>query len=177
MAELNSTSNANPNKKIRTRKMAPKVDLTAMVDLAFLLITFFMLTTSLNKPNALDVAVPDKNIDSTVDMDEKRIINIVIHENMFSIFYGDIMKPIQIVENIDLEKHELKHHLTELKQKVNVNTGGKNAIVLIKPTNHALTKNIILSFDEIKSAGIKHYMLSKVGKDEEIELVQNFKTI
>lgn len=44
----------------RNRKAAPKVDLTAMVDLAFLLITFFMLTTSLSKPIAMDVAKPDE---------------------------------------------------------------------------------------------------------------------
>jgi len=170
MAELNNTGNARPNKKGRTRKIAPKVDLTAMVDLAFLLITFFMLTTSLNKPNSLDVAVPDKNIDSTVDMDEERIVNIVIHENMFSIFYGDIMNPIQIINNIDLKKYELKDHLSELKETVDANTGGKSAIVLIKPTNHATTKNIIQSFDEIKSANIKHYMLSKLGNEEQIIL-------
>ncbi|KAF5308753.1 hypothetical protein FQR65_LT17976 [Abscondita terminalis] len=47
--------------KVRSKKNGGKVDLTAMVDLAFLLITFFMLTTSLNKPQAMDVAMPDKN--------------------------------------------------------------------------------------------------------------------
>ncbi|MGJ1452250.1 ExbD/TolR family protein, partial [Sphingobacterium spiritivorum] len=55
MAEL-SLKQQNTGKKerrsIRSRAM-PKVDLTAMVDLAFLLITFFMLTTSLNTPNNL----------------------------------------------------------------------------------------------------------------------------
>ncbi|RZL16347.1 MAG: biopolymer transporter ExbD, partial [Pedobacter sp.] len=50
MAELNISQN---------KKMVPKVDLTAMVDLAFLLITFFMLTTSLSKPVAMDIAKPD----------------------------------------------------------------------------------------------------------------------
>jgi biopolymer transport protein ExbD len=60
MAELNQKTQETGKKKIRSRKMAPKVDLTAMVDLAFLLITFFMLTTTLNKPSAMDIAMPDK---------------------------------------------------------------------------------------------------------------------
>ena len=50
----------------RNKKAVPKVDLTAMVDLAFLLITFFMLTTSLSKPVAMDIAKPDEPIDDSV---------------------------------------------------------------------------------------------------------------
>ena len=59
MAELNTSKN---------KKLSPKVDLTAMVDLAFLLITFFMLTTSLAKPVAMDIAKPDDS-DPTVRLD------------------------------------------------------------------------------------------------------------
>jgi biopolymer transport protein ExbD len=62
MAELNQKQPQAGKKKIRSKKLAPKVDLTAMVDLAFLLITFFMLTTTLSKPYRLDVAMPD-NLD------------------------------------------------------------------------------------------------------------------
>ncbi len=57
MAELNQDSGKDKGGKVRSKKDGGKVDLTAMVDLAFLLITFFMLTTSLNKPQAMDVAI------------------------------------------------------------------------------------------------------------------------
>lgn len=55
MAELNTSEKGNSS---RTKKMNTRVDLTAMVDLAFLLITFFMLTTSLAKPRMMNIAMP-----------------------------------------------------------------------------------------------------------------------
>ncbi|NGM72590.1 ExbD/TolR family protein [Sphingobacterium sp. SGL-16] len=167
MAELNNKDNATPAKKGRTRKAAPKVDLTAMVDLAFLLITFFMLTTSLNKPNALDVAVPDKNIDEAVDMDERRIVNLIVREDSYTLIHGDISKPIRTVQHITATNQSLKDNLDEFSQYISNLTSGKKTIVLIKPTAEANTKGIIDSFDEIRSSDIKQYMLSKLSKEEE----------
>jgi biopolymer transport protein ExbD len=46
--------------KQRKKKPAPRVDLTPMVDLGFLLITFFMLATSLIKPQTMEISMPSK---------------------------------------------------------------------------------------------------------------------
>src|SRR3546814_12380212 len=69
MAELNTGGDSQKKGgKIRSKKQGGKVDLTPMVDLAFLLITFFMLTTSLVKPFAMDIAMPDKNKEEPEDV-------------------------------------------------------------------------------------------------------------
>jgi biopolymer transport protein ExbD len=57
MAELNNSKDQG-SRRITSLTQAPRIDLTAMVDLAFLLTTFFMLTTSLAKPNAMNLAMP-----------------------------------------------------------------------------------------------------------------------
>ena len=62
MAEI--AENPESGKKGRAKKQSTRVDLTAMVDLAFLLITFFMFTTTLAKPKAMQIALPtDEKVD------------------------------------------------------------------------------------------------------------------
>lgn len=69
MAEMNTSESGakKGHKKARSKKMSTRVDLTAMVDLGFLLITFFMLATTFNKPKTMEVNKPAKDDDKKVE--------------------------------------------------------------------------------------------------------------
>lgn len=154
--------------KGRRIKVTPKVDLTAMVDLAFLLITFFMLTTSLNKSNSLAIAVPDNEKTSVVDVDQRRLFSLIVDHEKVVYYQGN---EIAQRRSILTQEKKLRNILEEVKNKV-WRTTQKDIIVLIKPTKYASTIDIINTLDEIKKSNIKRYMLSKLTKEDEREIIK-----
>jgi len=92
MAEMQVEDKGKKGKKPKQKKHATRVDLTPMVDLGFLLITFFMLTTSMLKPQTMEISVPSKD---KVEEDEQnkvkasQAITVLIgKENKLYYYFG-----------------------------------------------------------------------------------------
>lgn len=148
MAELDTSSGGGKKGgKVRTKKANTKVDLTAMVDLAFLLITFFMLTTSLSKPIAMDIAKPDKD-DKSVERNELRAsetMTILLGKNNKVAWYmGEAGKSKPNIEGFT----EIRKSILDNKKKV-TETTGRQIVMVIKPTSGATYKNFVDIMDEL----------------------------
>jgi biopolymer transport protein ExbD len=185
MAELGNSGGGGGKKdgKVRSKKSDPRVDLTAMVDLAFLLITFFMLTTSLSKPQSMDLGLPDKDDkDSTkVKTDQKRTMTILLgKDNKIKWFHGLLNEPEQngAPTNAVYGKNGLRIEI--LKRVVSVNEyyktkptykKGDGLIVIIKPSRKSTYRNLVDILDEMAICNVPTYAIVNDITLEEQKLI------
>ncbi len=72
-------SNQSRRNKVRQKRYSTQMDMTPMVDLAFLLLTFFILTTSFNVKSSIDLTVPDKGPSKTPSkIGESQAFNLIL---------------------------------------------------------------------------------------------------
>ncbi len=178
MAELNTGDGGGKGgKKVRSKKMNPAVDLTAMVDLAFLLITFFMLTTTLSKPQSMDLTMPDKKDvkqEEKVESKESKTMTILLGENNKLKYYmGRFEEPYNGEGPTDTTYGQNGIRKIILQKISNLKAQGfegkEGLVVLIKATESATYTNMIDILDEMAITGVKIYMISDItNKESEI---------
>jgi len=147
MAELDTSSGGGKGGKVRSKKQSTKVDLTAMVDLAFLLITFFMLTTSLSKPQAMDIAKPDKvaKDENRLELRESQTMTILLGKNDRIAWYmGEAGKSSPTIEGFADIRASLLKNKDQVKK-----SSGRDIVIIVKPTDGAKYKNFVDIMDEI----------------------------
>lgn len=170
MAELNTDGGGGKDKKVRSKKSNSKVDLTAMVDLAFLLITFFMLTTSLSKPQSMDLAMPDTKSTVIVKIADQRTLTILIGDNNKLMYYmGQFSSPLEVPTAATYGKNGIRVKILDKVKTVPIVMGDpkKGLIVIIKATTKSTYKNIVDILDEMAICQVKTYAVVKLEKAEE----------
>ena len=155
MAELD-TSGGGKHKggKVRSKKASTRVDLTAMVDLAFLLITFFILTTTLQKPKAMDLTMPDKDDNhNQLPVPETRTMTVLLgKDNKIEWYMGLPQKPLTPPSVTNFGKTGIRESLIEQGKNVMAKSG-KEMIVLIKPSDKSTYSDMVSMMDELNIVG------------------------
>jgi biopolymer transport protein ExbD len=132
-----------------------------MVDLAFLLITFFILTTTLAKPKAMDVTMPVG--DQPGAQSDKRTMTICPGKNNKVLYYlGLPDKPIIAATITDYKKQGLRRAILENSKKVKEATG-KAMMVIIKPAESSVYEDLVNTLDEMSITGIQQYAIAEIG--------------
>lgn len=159
MAELYTTSlRKQPKAGVgKSKKLSTRVDLTPMVDLGFLLITFFIFTSALTQPTAMNIVLPKDSTDS-LKVSKSKTLSLLLTSNNTVLWYeGDNARNMQPTTFASTGLRQIiinkKNNLIRL-------FGSDTSLTaIIKPTTKCNYKNIIDALDEIHINNITKYFL------------------
>jgi biopolymer transport protein ExbD len=155
--ESKSASRRAGKKHRRKRKVGVRIDMTPMVDVVMLLLTFFMLTTYFSKPQAMEINVPpdDKN---TVEVAESNLLTIRVAQDN-TIYWNMAREPAKLVEFNDL--HAL------LLERIKSNP---KLITLVRIDRQSTYKMMVDILDELNLANITRFSLAPMQQYDEREI-------
>jgi biopolymer transport protein ExbD len=149
----------------KAKKLSTRVDMTPMVDLAFLLLTFFMLTTTFNKPQTMEITMPEKPKaeDKLPEVNEKKVVTLVLGANDKIYWYHGITDPK--IEVTDFSPNGIRKVLLTQNSQI------PGMILLIKPSPESRYKNMVDILDEMNITNMQRYALVKITETDK-ELIK-----
>lgn len=163
MAEINTP--ATPQRhRAGVRKMMKgnlRVDMTPMVDLGFLLIAFFVFTTRLGEPTAMNLNMP--RIDGPpTPVGDSYALTVLLGRNSYY-YEGDWVKAVKTGKIFPVTNSELRKVITrkqqQLDNKEQYKFGSNGLMLLIKPTADAEYSTVVDMLDEATIGNVKSYAL------------------
>ena len=171
----------------KAKRLSTRVDMTPMVDLGFLLITFFIFTTTMSSPKALNLNMPKdtKNEEELNKAKESGALTIMLGKDNGVYYYegqllpdGSNFKSASFStirdEIINKKKEVIKNHVHDANcPKIWAeNKGDKNScldrdfVVVIKPDQDATYRNTVDILDEMTINGVKRYAMIDITPQE-----------
>ena len=166
MAEMDTSSGGGHKKGPgvkKGKKLSTRVDLTPMVDLGFLLITFFIFTTTMSQPTAMKLFLP-KDTDKPEEQNkakESGALTIMLGAKDHVYYYEGILDPAGANFKSASFK-EIRNVIINKKK----GTDEKDFVVVIKPGEESTYKNVIDILDEMAINVVKKYALVDISPAE-----------
>ncbi|MFN8251627.1 MAG: biopolymer transporter ExbD [Ferruginibacter sp.] len=169
MAALETNNTTKRNKQgIRMRKKSTRVDLTPMVDLGFLLITFFVFTTTMARPTAMGIVYPKDETDRGTDICESCALTVIPADGNKIYYYEGMLRGSTVFKNTTFNAEGLRALLMDKKQRVKSIRGNEDELALIiRPSDKSTYKNFVDVLDEVHITGIKRYFIDDISAGEE----------
>lgn len=173
MAQMQQAENTRHRPGVRrAKKLNTRIDMTPMVDLGFLLICFFVITTTMSQPRAADLFVPKDGPPMDI-ADSKTLTVLLDKDNRIFYYHGDWENAIASngilstgylysdgIGNIIREKQKRLEALNLDKEK------GKGLILVIKASAKSSYKNLVDMLDEVLINDVRHYSVVDLTEAE-----------
>lgn len=167
MAEMDTSSGGGHKKGPgvkKSKKQSTRVDLTPMVDLGFLLITFFIFTTTMSSPTAMKLFMP-KDADKPEDQNkakESGALTIMLGKDDNVFYYEGILDPT----GANFKSSNFKEIRDVILNKKK-STAADDFVVVIKPSEESKYKNVIDILDEMAINEVKRYAMVDIAESED----------
>jgi biopolymer transport protein ExbD len=173
MAEINvpAASGNKPGVR-RSKKHSTRVDLTPMVDLGFLLITFFIFTTSMSSPKTMKLNMPDDSDIRENDMPVGKstaLTVIPVNTNRIFYYHGALTDALQ-TNAYGITSYSMSDGLGQIirtKQAALDKVGKrKDLVVMVKPTQESNYQNVVNVLDEFLINEVTRYAIMDLTPEE-----------
>lgn len=165
MAQIEVQDHSEKGGKVRSKKQSTRVDMTPMVDLGFLLITFFMFTTTFSKPNVMDLGLPakpkDKQKAPETEIKLSNSISLIIGKDN-RVFWHQQDNTSLTDANLNETTFDREGIRNIIKQAKARAADQKLFTVIIKPTDDAVYKNFVDILDEMAITKNEQYGVTDI---------------
>mgnify|MGYP000456634814 FL=1 len=180
----------------KAKKLSTRVHMTPMVDLGFLLITFFVFTATMSSPTTLDLNMPKdiKKQEEQTEVKESSVLTIMLGKGDQVYYYegklvvdatGNNFKQTTFKGIRDIIVNKKKEVMDRYYQRPDPaceakakaegkpisNCADKDFVVIIKPSDDATYRNTVDILDEMTINQVRTYAMVKIA-DVEFELIK-----
>lgn len=176
MAEVQVKDSGEKGGKVRSKKQNTRVDMTPMVDLGFLLITFFMFTTTFSKPNVMNLGLPAKPDPKAPKPPQTEIklsnsISLILGKDHRVFYHQQDQESLN--DQTLMETSFDRKGITEVIEKAQRNAADEDKFtVIIKPTDDAAYSDFVNVLDEMEVTKTDHYGVTEI-KEKELQIYKS----
>ena len=156
------------------KKQLLRIDMTPMVDLGFLLITFFVFTTTMSMPKATDLFMPKDSITDSMPLPKSLALTMLLDDNNKIYYYhGDFSDALKANEIFETNYSTyagmgevIRQKQKDLEASKKFPDGKKGLMLIIKPTSKSVYKNVVDALDEAVINDVRKYAIVEPVKEE-----------
>lgn len=158
-----------PQKTGQRKVQAPRIDLTPMVDLGFLLITFFIFTTTMANPRTMELNMPFKPSRGNIAFVDTSTITLIPVKNHTIAYYNGQFKSNSIPQTASFNaiREILVVKQNNLKAlPVGYSDQARKLHVIIKPNDDCTYEDVVNVLDEMSILDIRYYAIDDISAPE-----------
>ena len=170
-AEINNQPEKQEQQTVCNKK-STRVDLTPMVDLGFILITFFVFTAALNESKAMNLLLPnDNNPAINDDICESCALTFILSKNNIVHYYEGSEKNASY-KMTDYSSNGIRQNIIDKRKWVIQKRGKDELIIIVKPGKESSFKNLVDVVDKCNITVVKRYYLAEPSAGENKMIAQ-----